>query len=215
MVKAAYKGYGARMLGVGPTGLPNYIPASHLYTYDPAKAAALLKQAGYANGFNVNITWQTGDNQGALMAQIFKADLAPLHITTTLQVLSNAVYYPDSQKESTNPDIFIGMWTMDYADDQQMYINYFWSKSPPASGNVFYFKNPALDKVLTQAMQATSPASAKALYTKVLDIVYNEAYEIWAAQPDERIALSDHIHGYQYNFLYSEYYFDLYALSKS
>jgi ABC-type transport system substrate-binding protein len=104
---------------------------------------------------------------------------------------------------------------MDYADDQQMYISYFWSKSPPAAGNVFYFKNPALDALLVKAMQATDSATAKALYGKVLDVVYNQAYEIWAVQPNDRIALRANVHGFVYNFLYGNFYYDLYALSKS
>lgn len=215
MVKAVFKGYGARMLGVGPIGLANYIPATHLYTYDLKKAAALLKQAGYPHGFPLQVDWQTGDNQSALMAQIWKADTQPLGIQMNLQVVSNAVYSATSQKVSTMPDVWFGQWTMDYADDQNMYLNYFWSKSPPASGNVFYFKNPALDTLLVQASQATDPSTARALYAKALHIVYDQAYEIWAVQPDDRVALRDNVHGFVYNYLYGSYYYDLYALSKS
>ncbi len=91
MVKAAFQGHGTRMLGVGPTGLANYFPAPHLYTYDLAKAKSLLAQAGYAQGFPLEVDWQTGDFQSALMAQIWQADTKPLGIQMNLHVLPNSM----------------------------------------------------------------------------------------------------------------------------
>ena len=215
-VKAVFKGYAARMLGVGPTGLANYFPAAHPYTFDLKKAQALLAQAGYPHGFTLHVTWQAGDFQSAQMAQIWQAEAQPLGIVMKLQQLSSAQYNKEDQKASTMPDVFFGQWTMDYADDQQMYWSYFYSKVlPPASGNVMYYKNPAVDALLVQAQQAPNADAQHALYAKALPIVYSDAPEIWAAQPDDRVALRDNVHGFSYNFLYSSYYYDLYALSKS
>ena len=105
---------------------------------------------------------------------------------------------------------------MDYDDDQQMYWVYFYSKIlPPASSNVMYYKNPTVDNLLVQAQTAANADAQHALYAKVLPIVYDDAPEIWAAQPDDRVALRKNVHGFTYNFLYSSYYYDLYALSKS
>ena len=216
IVKAVFKGYAARMKGVGPTGLANFIPASPLYTFDLAKAKSLLAKAGYPNGFPLNVTWQTGDAAAQQMAEIWQAEVAPLGITMKLRVLPSATYFALSKKAATEPDVFIGQWTMDYADDQQMYWTYFYSKVlPPASSNVMYYKNPAVDALLAQAETASSAEAQHSLYVKALPLIYQDAPEIWAAQPDDRIAFRDNVHGITYNFLYSSYYYDLYALSKS
>ncbi len=215
-VKDVFKGYATRMVGVGPTGLANYFPAAHPYTFDLKKAQSLLAKAGYPHGFTVHVTWQAGDFQSQQMAQIWQAEVQPLGITMKLQQLSSAAYNQDTKKPSTEPDIFFGQWTMDYADDQQMYWSYFYSKTlPPASSNVMYYKNPTVDKLLVQAQTAPNADAQHALYAKVLPIVYDDAPEIWAAQPDDRVALRNNVHGFAYNFLYSSYYYDLYALSKS
>jgi peptide/nickel transport system substrate-binding protein len=215
-IKAVFKGHAARMLGVGATGLPNYFPAKTPYTYDLAKAKTLLAQAGYPNGFTAQLAWQAGDIADQQMAQIWKAEVAPIGINMTLQQFTPAQYNSQSQKATTEPDIWFGQWTMDYADDQQEYLLFYYSKvQPPANSNVMYYKNPTVDTLLEQAGEATSAEAAGALYKKLCDIVYNDAVEVWGAQPNERIALSDKVHGFVYNFLYSYHYFDLYALSKS
>jgi peptide/nickel transport system substrate-binding protein len=215
-VKAVFKGHGARMTGVGPTGLANYFPAKHLYTYDLSKAKALLKQAGYPNGFNIEVTWQAGDFQSQQMAQIWKAEVAPLGITMKLQQLTSAQYNSLDTKPTTMPDVFFGMWTMDYADDQQEYFLFWYSKiHPNANSNVMYYVNPAVDTMLEQGIAAPDAAKASAIFSRICDIVYSDAPQIWAAQPNDLVAMRTNVHGFVYNFLYSSYYYDLYALSKS
>ena len=215
MVKAAFHGHGSRMLGVAATGFANYFPAPHLYTYDLAKAKSLLAQAGYPHGFPLEVDWQTGDFQSTLMAQIWQADTKPLGIQMNLHVLPNSVYSARSLKMATNPDVWFGAWTMDFPDDQNLYLNYFYSKSPPSSGNVFWYTNPALDTLLLAGKYAPNTATASANFEKAMAIVYDQAIEIWAVQVHDTVAMRSNVHGFVYNYLYSSYMYDLYALSKS
>ncbi len=104
---------------------------------------------------------------------------------------------------------------MDFGDDQNMYLNYFWSKAPPSSGNVFCFPNATLDKWLVAGRDSPNPATAKADFEKAMAIVYDQALEVWAVQPSDRIAMRSNVHGFVYNYLYGSFMYDLYALSKS
>ncbi len=216
-VNAVYRGHGSRMLGQGPTGLADYIPAAHPWTYDLTKAKSLLAQAGYPNGgITLQLTWQDGDNYAPLMAQIWQAEVAPLGIKLNLQPLTPSQWSSESQKASTSPDLFFGQWTMDYADDQQMYWAYFSATNGPSSGNVFYFNDSPWQKTLEQAVAATNVLPRlKLCIPRRLNTIYTDALDIPLVQPNERIAMSTRIHGWNYSLLYSAMYFDLYALSKS
>ena len=150
------------------------------------------------------------------MTQIWQAELAPLGVIIKPRALPSATVTALQQKPSTQPDVFIAPWTMDYADNQQAYWGMFYSKVlPPASSNFMFYGNPAVDTLLEQAQRATSAAAQRALYARALPLIYADAAQIWVVQPNERIALRSNVKGFVYNFLYSANYYDLYALSKS
>jgi ABC-type transport system substrate-binding protein len=136
-------------------------------------------------------------------------------VNTKLQGIPIATYVRVIQNPKTDPDIWIGSWTMDYADDSQLYWSYYYSKNiPPVGGDVMFYKDPVTDKLLFRAMRATSSAQALRLFTQVCHRVYKAAPNIWPVQPNERIALRSNIHGYEYNYQYGENYYPLYNMYK-
>ena len=217
VVHGVYQGHATRMTGVGPTGFENFVPATHLYTFDLTKAKALLAQAGYAHTkLSFTVGYLPGDTPAIQMAQIFQADLAKIGVTANLQGVPIATYTQIIQKVATTPDIWIGAWGMDYPDDAQEYWSYFYSKNvAPLGGNYFFYNDPITDQELLQARKATDMGTAYRLYQKICDRVYARALEIWPVQPNERVALRSTVHGYQYNFLYSSAYYPLYNMYRS
>ena len=214
VVRGVYQGHAARQMGVGPTGLDNFVPAGKLYTYDLKKASALLAQSGYANKkLTFTIAYLPDDTQAIQMAQIFQADLAKIGITTKLQGIPIATYTQVIQKPATTPDIWIGAWGMDYPDDAELYYSYFYSKNvAPLGGNYFFYNDPSTDALLLQARRSTDPKAAYRIYQQICAKVYDLALEIWPVQPNERIALRSNVHGYTYNFIYSNAYYPLYTM---
>jgi len=214
VVRGVYQGHTSRQMGVGPTGLDNFVPAGKLYTYDLKKASALLAQSGYANKkLTFTIAYLPDDTQAIQMAQIFQADLAKIGITTKLQGIPIATYTQVIQKPATTPDIWIGAWGMDYPDDAELYYSYFYSKNvAPLGGNYFFYNDPSTDALLLQARRSTDPKAAYRIYQQICAKVYDLALEIWPVQPNERIALRSNVHGYTYNFIYSNAYYPLYTM---
>ena len=214
VVRGVFQGQATRQTGVGPTGLQNFVPASHLYTFDLAKARGLLAHSGYAGkALSFTIAYLPGDTQAIQMAQIFQSDLAKIGVTTQLQGIPIATYTQIIQKPSTTPDIWIGAWGMDYPDDAQMYWSYFYSKNvAPLGGNYFFYNDPSTDALLLKARQLSDPKAAYAVYKQICDRIYTLALEIWPVQPNERIALRSNIRGYTYNFQYSSSYYPLYQM---
>lgn len=58
---------------------------SNIYSYNIEKAKALLKEAGYENGFDIEISYNTGDNARESIAVVMQAMLAKVGINVTLQ----------------------------------------------------------------------------------------------------------------------------------
>lgn len=56
IVQAAYSGFGTPIGSHYTPADPGYIDLSGVYPYDPAKARALLKQAGFGSGFSFTLT---------------------------------------------------------------------------------------------------------------------------------------------------------------
>ena len=109
------------MRGDVPVGLWGHDDSVMQYTYDPAKAKALLAEAGVKDlelGYLYAKTDPNWENIGLVLQQ----NLAPLGIKVEMQ--ENA--YP-TMRDKLNKgdfDIAVGNWTPDYADPS-MFMN-FW-----------------------------------------------------------------------------------------
>ncbi len=83
--------------GSGP-GSPTigYNPDIKRLPYDPQKAKALLKEAGYANGFEITLT---GPNdryvQDAKIAEAVAKYLAKVGIKVNLDVKPKSIFFPE------------------------------------------------------------------------------------------------------------------------
>jgi peptide/nickel transport system substrate-binding protein len=217
VIQGVYHGLASKMKGVGPTGFKNFVPAAHPYTFNLNKARSLLKQSGVpASQLNFTIAYLPDDTAAVQMAQIFQSDLQKIGVTVKLQGIPIATYVQVVKSPKTDPDIWIGAWTMDYNDDAQLYYLYYYSKNePPVGSDVMYYKDPVTDRLLTQALKATAAGKAYHLFAEACTRIYHAAPNIWTVQPKERVALRSNVHGYAYNFLYSNYYFPLYDMYTS
>lgn len=214
VIQGVYHGAAAKMRGVGPVGFKNFVRAAHPYTYNLAKAKSLLAASGVAKkDLNFTIAYLPDDTQAIQMAQIFQADLAKIGVTTKLQGIPIATYTQVVKSPRTDPDIWIGAWTMDYNDDAQLYWLYYYSKNePPVGSDVMYYKDPVTDRLLARAVREPNAGRAYHLFAQAVTRVYRAAPNIWPVQPKEHVALRSTVRGYSYNYLYSNYYFPLYSM---
>jgi peptide/nickel transport system substrate-binding protein len=151
------------------------VPAD--YTYDPAAAKKMLADAGYANGFSIDLWYMPVSRpyfpNPKPIAEAIAADLSAVGIKVNLKTEDWAKYLDDRNKEPGFDMYMIG-WTGDYGDPDNFYGAYY---GPNASDDINWA--PAdLVTLLEKGRAATSQADKAKIYAQVHEITYNAAYRV-------------------------------------
>jgi peptide/nickel transport system substrate-binding protein len=169
-IVAALLGAATSSSGLVPAGLLGHYTNLPNYTYDPAKAVALLHQAGYGPGkkpLNLSLTYTSGDSNEQVVATLLKSNLAKLNINLSTQSLAWPTQW--GKAKSANPaahqSIFLEYWWPDYADPYTWFSNLLLPEKQPYF-NLSYYANPTLTSQINrvESVVATSPAAGAQLY---------------------------------------------------
>ncbi len=151
-------GQAVQMRGPIPIGMWGHDDNVMQYSYDPAKAKALLEEAGVSDvklGFLYAKTDPTWEPIGLVLQQ----ELAEVGIEVELQQLA----YP-TMREHLNTgdfDIAVGNWTPDYADPS-MFMNFWFNSSRHGlPGDRAFYTNEKVDDLIRKAAVATEPGGAR------------------------------------------------------
>jgi ABC-type transport system substrate-binding protein len=106
------KGQGQSAYGVIPPLLEAY-DSEVPYTYDPIKAKALLEQAGYADGLELDVNLATDETEKRIMG-VIQAQWAEIGVSLTINSMDKATY--DEARVQCQGTLFVSAWTGDYAD---------------------------------------------------------------------------------------------------
>lgn len=119
IINQLLRGNGTQLQGIIPKGIFGY--TSNLpYSFDPAKARALLAQGGYPNGFSVTLSIPAGTVGGGIqssdVADVIKSDLAQVGITVNIRQLEESELL--SEYRAHRVQMILEGWFMDYPDPQ-------------------------------------------------------------------------------------------------
>src|SRR6201989_1784327 len=200
---AALRGAGVQSSGIVPPGMFGHFSDLPDYSFDKAKAAALLNQAGYGPGhkkLNLSLTYTQGDSNEQVVATIIKSDLAALNVNLSVQALAWPTQW--SKGKSSNPaqrqDIFMEYWWPDYPDPYSWFVNLLETESPPYY-NLSYYSNAAMGRLITQVepLVATSPSAASQLYRNMQVAVMQQAPIVSVYNVNYKYAMLSGISGFR------------------
>jgi peptide/nickel transport system substrate-binding protein len=144
--------------------------------YDPDKAAELLVEAGYPDGFKTKITTTPRYNMGVELAQAIAAQLSQVGIDAEIEVLEWGTitqYWGGLRPEDCPLEIFI-MGAGASSADADWGLRPIFRTQERNENNYGYYSNAEFDDVIERAMREVDPASRTELYRRAQEIVYLE-----------------------------------------
>lgn len=175
IIEELYLGKGSMLTMALPPSFLGYDPTVPTYEYDPEKAEAFFCAAFDGTlcdiGFEMTISYNSGNTTRQTIAEIFKANIEDLN--PKFKINLRGIAWPDflaERKKGALPVSIVG-WAPDYADpDNFMYTFY---HSNGYYGGQMNFVDEQIDQWLTDARQTTDAATRELLYSSVANRAYD------------------------------------------
>lgn len=146
------------------------------YEYDPEKAKQLLAEAGFADGFEMEL-WAMPVPRpympdGAKVAEAIQKNLADVGITANIVSYEWATYL--EKAENGEADAFLLGWTGDNGDaDNFIYV--LLDEDNIGSNNYSYYSNDETHKLLIEAQTEVDEEKRNELYKQAQEIIFEDA----------------------------------------
>jgi peptide/nickel transport system substrate-binding protein len=166
---------------------------------DLAKAKALMKAAGYANGFSVPMAYDGGVTFDGisydLLAPKVAHDLGEIGIKVKLTPMQDTVLLPAYRAQKLPMVLY--NWGVDFPDPND-YAGPFSPGGGPAA-RMWYISDPALQKMVVAADSTSNVAKRVQLYHKIQKAWLQGSPWVGVVQPKGIVVLHKGITGYVYN----------------
>ena len=199
------------LLGMGKIAHGPYKPGTWAYKpkvdadpgHDPARAAALLKEAGYVMGsggilekdgkpLSFTIMTNQGNDQRLKCAQIIQRRLKTVGIDVKIRVMEWASFLTNFIDKGKFDAVLLG-WTI--SQDPDLYDVWHSSKTGPKELNFVGFKNAEVDRLIVEGRGTFDVEKRRACYYRIQEILAQEQPYTFLYVPDALPAVSARFRG--------------------
>jgi peptide/nickel transport system substrate-binding protein len=167
------------------------------YPHDLEKARALLKEAGYASGFDVTFLVPesgSGMQSPVEMATVIQANLAQIGVRAKIQTMEWGAYL---RKYLEQPDMAEMSWNPSIGDpDHMMYMLLSSDRFPPAF-NAGYYQNDRVDDLLRRGRTTIDEKARVPLYKEAQRLVVEDAPWIFVDHGKQVIVHRKRVQGFK------------------
>ncbi|HEV2453363.1 MAG TPA: ABC transporter substrate-binding protein [Verrucomicrobiae bacterium] len=189
-------GFGTVADGIVPPAMPWTNATLPYYHYDPAKARALLRQAGYPNGLQTTLAYLADQPVFVRMAAAVQQDLKQVGIDVSLRPANFTAF---DYEATTRRQVPCGMWawSQDYPDPSDFLDVLFNGRyiTETDCNNTTFYNNAEVNSILDQAGSSMNEDERTRLYEKAEDLIMEDAP--WAPTVHEvtPILYNPRVHG--------------------
>lgn len=176
IIDAFYAGAADPAVNPMPPVISGYNDEIEDYPYDPEKAKELLKEAGYEDGFEMEL-WAMPVPRpympdGQKIAEALQADFAEIGVKAKIVSYEWGTYL--EKANNGEADSFLLGWTGDNGDaDNFLYV--LLDEDAIGSNNYTYYKNSEVHDLLLEAQATTDQAKRDELYKQAQVIIKEDA----------------------------------------
>ena len=196
--KVVFSGYSDPMDSPMPQ-LLGFYQKQGSYPYDPAKAKALLAEAGYPNGFESTITGGVATLTQRGM-QFVQQQLSAIGVKLTIEPLEAGVLtakmFNVQKPEDATIVMLYGGWSSSTGDADWGMRPMLYTKSfPPVLSNLAWYSNPVTDAAIEAGLATTDNAKRAAAYAQAQAQAWKDVPWIYLGVDHNLAAYSKKLHG--------------------
>ena len=184
--------------GFVPLGMPGFdSTVVKGYSYNPAKAARLLAEAGFPDGKNLPVVKLSTSTTYKDLIEFVQGELNAIGIKVKVDVSPNASLRELMAKNEVN--FFRGSWIADYPDAEN-YLSVFYSRNKvPFGPNYTGYFNKEFDRLFEQSYYENDPEKRYALYHRMDNMIMEHGSMIPLFYDQSVVMLQNNITGFPLN----------------
>jgi len=182
-----------------PTGTAGHNPNIKGYGFDPAKAKALLAEAGYANGLDLRFQipqGAVGSPFAVQMNEYLQQNFKDVGINVKIEALEAQVMQQNLSNGLPND---VHAYSVGFSVDEMVNLQrHYRSDLVPPNGNTNpgWIDNPDLDALLKKALETPNEEERKKIYFDVQQRAVDMAAWVWVAHQKGARAWSKKVQGF-------------------
>jgi peptide/nickel transport system substrate-binding protein len=191
IIKALFSGYGKRATGFVATGEMGYGNVQP-FAYDPEKAKALLAEAGYADGFTIDMACPAGAYSSfEEVCQAIVGNLKDVGIMVNLEIMESGQYW-DLEAKKQLPPLFGDAWQEPSGEAYNRLFGALGGNEASYSS----WSDPQIDSLLKSISQEVDVDKRTALYEELQVYMQENPPFIYLYEPYTFEATRDRVQDY-------------------
>lgn len=205
IINALFAGKGQRSTGLVTKGDLGYNDALSPYPYDVDKAKELMAEAGFADGFSMDMACPSGAYTNfEQVCEAVAAQLGEIGVTVNLNVQESGAFW-DLEAAKELPPLFGDSWSSPGLDAYQRLFGALGGQEASFSA----WSEPAIDDLLAEIIITVDTDARAALYEELQQYMYDNPPFIYLYEPISFEATSDRVVNYKPRSAEEYYLFDL------
>lgn len=146
ILNALYAGRGNVENGIFPHGLIGYNPDLPEIPYDVEEAKALMAEAGYADGFSMELCYSSESSQTTKdLLEIVAAQWAQIGVQASVVEVDSGSF--TDQRAAGELDAYTGEWSADFNDPDNFIYTFFGNLENTETRGLFYSNEEVINRV--------------------------------------------------------------------